>query len=268
MGVAFDGVGDYLIHTTPLVLTVNFTWSFWMRTTTTAKSMVFGSFSDGNTDGFQIQLNTNSSDVLAAGDTRAYVRDEGAGHRGFAFTNAAVYDGAWHHHAWVRELTGTNTLYYVDGVSQSLTVAQNTLGTGELTQQYASAFGARNLRGVIDGHSVCDLAEIALYSDDLAVASIEALASKISPLLIRPDLLLRYWRLINLSGAATEMIAGDGFTENGNPTATDHPPAFYAAAPYTFHVAAAAPPGGDPEAALIGGKLLRGGLLMGRRLVG
>ena len=69
-------------------------------------------------------------------------------------------------------------------------------------------------------------------------------------------------------GTAKDVIGGTSWTENGTDIDTaDHPRIIYPSMPHINFGTAAAPPAGDPEGMLIGGKLVGGGLLSGR-LVG
>lgn len=108
------------------------------------------------------------------------------------------------------------------------------------------------------------IAECAIWNVALTDAEVASLTPAsgvfLSPLAIRPQSLVVYWPLIR--DTDDDIVGGYSMTPSGSPTIGPHARVYY---PGLATLGVPAPAAaGDPEALLVGGKLIRGGLLQGR----
>lgn len=175
----------------------------------TIKQALFGVFdpSASPTD-VEVTLNSQGNDALAdaPNTTRFYIRGNDADGVGVHFTNAALYDGNYHHLVFtfdrstlsiggtglgVQTFTG-GFAAYVDGVPQTLTlqvVGNNSADPDALPDGFTAfdfdpTWAARNVRGSLGTTAVQRLAavtidETALYTSVLTPAQVAANAAAI-----------------------------------------------------------------------------------------
>ncbi len=167
----FNGSSAYVIVQDAIATLDDFTISFFLSTTTTATvTRMCGVIEDGTNDLIQIAFNSSKTFTASAGNTAVLVRFNAGAQAGFQFTNSAVYDGSLHHHALVRN--GGATLYYIDGVAQTLNYDVATLGTQQLTMARTLAIGAINNRGVIANFGEATQQHFAIFNRDLTATEI------------------------------------------------------------------------------------------------
>ena len=178
-GFTFDGVDDHLAGTTlgsfgSNIGTLGFTFEFWIKTTTTARKVIFGFFNDGFNTGIQVVTNTNAAgSALLSNSTHFQIRQEGANQSLGAFSSAAVYDGAWHHVVLVRP-SGSAPIHvaYVDGVAVTTTMHTNQSGSSFANLAYPLRIGARSNRATVDEFFAGSLDEFAVYSKALGSTAV------------------------------------------------------------------------------------------------
>ena len=170
----FDGSDDYVLPAQGLSVGTEFAVSVRLKTTTMATlKTVFGSVDDGGNDIISLHFNANEVDAASVGETFWQVRHTSASTRNVAIS-ANIYDGEWHNIVSTR--SGSDTAIWVDGQAQSLTVGTSALVASDpITLQYPMTIGARNLRGVIDRHSVYLLDPLVIWDRSLAPSEIQHL---------------------------------------------------------------------------------------------
>lgn len=67
------------------------------------------------------------------------------------------------------------------------------------------------------------LAEVAVWAGDIGAAGFAQVGQRISPLLVRPDLLVAYWPLIGRYSPETDLVSGIAGTITGTVAQADHP---------------------------------------------
>lgn len=185
------------------------------------------------------------------GDPIVYRMNEGTG-QVLSTTSTGYTANTWHHVCAVGR-SATSRDVYIDGGSKGSEATNRAFGTCTRT-----AIGRRTLLTPSNYFSG-DIAEAAFWSTDLTDAEVALLAKPVSPLLIRPDALVAYWPLGGNFSPEIDLIGKFDLTVT-SATKSAHPRVYYPAPTWTPFIAAAA--GGDPEGSLVGGKLLRGGLLL------
>lgn len=166
--LSFDGVDDVVTTTSPGVLgSRNRTISFWFRGTNTADGQVGVAYGDPNGTGSRFTGHFEPSSSQFA------VRVAG-GNRAFDTTGVALYDGVWHHVAYL--LRGTDvsdTQAFVDTtelpIKSTSAVAIDTLDTNPV-RVGASTTDTSYLDG--------DLDDVRLYDRALSTPERQALASR------------------------------------------------------------------------------------------
>lgn len=76
---------------------------------------------------------------------------------------------------------------------------------------------------LLDGYA----AEVALWTDDIGTSGFLQLSKKFSPLLVRPDALVLYDKIIGKETTEIDIISKINLTVNGTVAAADHPPIIY-----------------------------------------
>lgn len=224
MARSFNGSTNYLLPSGAFAggTAGSFLLSWWMRTTTTATVRTcLGVAEDGTAGVVQVHLNSNNAgNGGQSNGTFLFVRDNSGNQNGGNFVNATVYDGNWHHHMLYR--SGSNTFYYVDGGVQSVTYSSSALSANNISFARPLGIGARNLRGTMDTHANCEIAELAYYGGLPSVGDLEALAQGFSPLLVAPALLENYYPLLGRRSPETDLWGGSHATVSGASAAV-HP---------------------------------------------
>jgi hypothetical protein len=172
----------------------------------TQKQSLFGVFNTGSTTAAEVTLNSQGNDALAdtPNTTRFYIRGDDGDSVGVHFTNAALYDGNFHHLVFTFDRStlavggttnGTQPFTggfaaYVDGVPQTLTL--QVVGTGATDAgaepdtftdfAFDPTFAARNVRTTLGGTAIgrqanITLDEAALYTTVLTPEQVAAHAA-------------------------------------------------------------------------------------------
>lgn len=189
-----------------------FTFACWFNVTSTGTSQALMALADENNNAGYARLLLSSTGPVLRAD-------------GPSIT-ASTYDNpganAWHHGAAVFSTSTLREVFY-DGTSGG----SETSGTHALTgvdNMVVAGQHANNasINATVNGK----VAEAAIWTVALSDAEVASLASGISPSLIRPDSLIRYYPMITTSDAPNSIVGGTQ-TVNGTPTdAADHPAVF------------------------------------------
>jgi len=141
-------------------------------------------------------------------------------------TLAAVIDTNWHHAIGIGNTTAARWVFYDGTIGVADTTA---LSGGELTASNATGLGAI-IRPAPAYFMDGDIGECAMWNVVLGQSEATALAKGVSPLLIRPSALVRYWPFTNQNGTGNELerwAGGTAIAANTPTIATSHPPTIY-----------------------------------------
>ena len=138
-----------------------------------------------------------------------------------ADSTAGLTANTWHHVLAEFSALGARAAE-LDGANRGTGVGDRTPVSNFLTDTAIGRLSTSSPSGYVSGR----VAEAAIYAGVLTTADKEALAAGVSPLLIRPDILTRYWPMgsygvINPLG---DVVGGLSLTLNAGPVEADHPP--------------------------------------------
>ncbi|OYT15809.1 MAG: hypothetical protein B7C24_11045 [Bacteroidetes bacterium 4572_77] len=189
MGLAFDGINDYVEIGTPSGITAlgqaSFTFEAWVNTTTVnTRQCIVGNW-DYSSHSIVLELHSS-------GNLRLYV-DATAYN-----STAEVDDGKWHHVAGVRDITNNKIIMYVDGIE----VYNQNATTTSFTITNPTRIG-RNFNDSFALYFKGDLDEVRLWNDVRTEAEIRANMYK------------------ELTGNETNLIAYYKLNETSGTTASD-----------------------------------------------
>jgi hypothetical protein len=198
-----------------------FAVEFWINTTDTSGiTQPFGTLNSGTTEALVIDLNRNSSLAGQAGATDFYVRD-GNGSDLSAHITTDIYDGKWHHLAWIVDDPSTNTMQvFVDGEAQSLTYGRQNSPSTFSDFSFPVYIGAVNNRGTPGSFSNAAMDEVAVYSASITPTDVEQHLAALphylesydgtyAPADTNPPLSQTTWQAFdNISGSDIEPNAG------------------------------------------------------------
>jgi hypothetical protein len=216
---SFDGSADYLLSTTVPVSGYLFTMACWVYVNSLATSPYVFQFGNSGDAASRLGLHIETSGALS-GSTR-----NGANTRTWT-TTATLSTGTWNHiqatfssettvECW---LNGVSTGSYVSAVDATF-ASFNRVCLGALPRSTISNF----LNGYI--------AEAAIWNSGLAGGSAAMLTAGMSPLFVRPDLLVAYWPLHGRGGAGGNeeswVGAGSVMSQTSSPGVVDHPRIIY-----------------------------------------
>jgi len=138
-----------------------------------------------------------------------------------ADSTAGLTANTWHHVLAEFSSIGARAAE-LDGANRGTGVGDRTPVSNFLTDTAIGRLSTSSPSGYVSGR----VAEAAIYAGVLTTADKEALAAGASPLLIRPDILTRYWPMgsygvINPLG---DVVGGLSLTLNAGPVEAGHPP--------------------------------------------
>lgn len=163
--------------------------------------------------------------LVAAGGSpvSAVTHNYGTATTGTASTSTNVVAGQWFHACGVWNSVSSRIAYLNGGGK-----VENTATVGALANHDRTGIGAE--LDSSPNYSVGSIAECAIWTVALTDAEIALLAARVSPLMVRPASLLRYWRCAGRSwqsagGSSWQqcLVSGKGLQETNTPTVTDHP---------------------------------------------
>lgn len=128
---------------------------------------------------------------------------------------------------------------YLDG---TVTTNGSTNGTQTLSEIDRVTLGA----GISGGtgfflYLTGEMAESALYNVELSTAELDKICDGQSPLLVRPNDLISYWRLIGGDGPEVDIIGGHSLTLQNAPVPATHPSIVYPSSPVVVPTGTFAP---------------------------
>lgn len=130
----------------------------------------------------------------------------------------SVYDGNWHYVTGVYD--GATIKCYVDGVlldsqveTRAIAYSTDALFVGSFDGSILGATG--------------NIAELSVWSVALTTSDMSSLTSGFSALLVRPDKLSAYWRLLGVFTPETERVQGLDLTTTGTLVAAAHTRMYY-----------------------------------------
>lgn len=213
MSRSFNGSSDYLVYSGAVDAAHPMTFALWFNKPTTTFATAF-SISNTNVS----NPNRNSIILSNTPNVRAFSANSGGTTTAVATSTANYSVNTWHHACAVFSNNSSRTVYLDGGNSatNTTTVAVN-----------AGSFVATTIGGFSNSGGIgqpCDglIAEVAVWNVSLTAEDARALASGISPILIRPDVLVAYWPLYGEASPEPERRNRYEMTVNGA-TKADHP---------------------------------------------
>lgn len=190
MARSFDGAkSQYLYYAGTVVSATPFTVACWAYPTSLSGSNTC--FCVSNDYASSASRTLRLTILATTGVVRVVAHNSAV--QGAADSTAAVNLNAWNHVAGVWASTSSRTAYLNGGNSGTNTTDVTPTG---LVSSYAGRTGLTPLQSYMYG----SIAELAVWSAALTAAEIAALASRYSPLLIRPSSLVAYWPLGGMWG--------------------------------------------------------------------
>ena len=216
MAIKFDGTNYLKSSSPPITSGGNFTWCAWVkRDATTPANAILSMGDESTTDNYRYLYDNGAGSVGTGGN------DGGVGGFARALQTVSGTD-TWQHWAGTENSTGSSKYAYVDG-------SAGTLDNEQFSPTSLDNFliGALE-RTTVNNQTTYAIAEVAFWShatdDVLTPAEIAMLAAGVSPLLVRPQDLVRYYPLTNASDLR-DIVGGATMTEIGAGALTDsaHP---------------------------------------------
>jgi hypothetical protein len=155
--------GQYISQVLTALPTANFTAEFWYKRNTgfTQAPSTHMIMSNGNGTFWQMQLGSSTNGIFVGS----------GGSMGTTLTNAALFDGNWHHVAFsYGGATGGTNVLYIDGVS--IGTVNGTLGSTGTTTLYVGSYNSA---------AQCNIDEPAVYYSALSQGQIAAHVNAGSP---------------------------------------------------------------------------------------
>jgi len=232
MSRSFNGSTDYLSYAGAVDAAHPMSFALWFNKPSTSFATAF-SISNTNVS----NPNRNSIILSNTPNVRAFSSNSGGTTTAIAISTANYSTNTWHHACAVFSSNSSRTIYLDGGNS-----ATNTTTVGVNTGSFvATTIGAySNSTGI---GQPCDglIAEVAVWNTSLTADDAASLASGISPMLVRPDVLVAYWPLFGEASPEIDIVRGQDATVNGA-TAGDHPRILRPRMPGIYLAATAAGP--------------------------
>ena len=220
MAYLFNGATHIINRADAVVQTFPLTIHGRIRLTAVADGLVhciLGLWEAGSDNGFRLQVELNTGTMKARCGSKA------SGSASNANSTTSITDTNWH--SVVGEISAANARQvWLDNGGNGTNATSLTPGT--LTK---TSIGAHDNGGTLSGNIAHELADIAVWSGTLTNEERAALASGVSPALIRPDILEIYVPLIR----ELNDQRGGTFSLTGA-TVSDHPRVYMPARAFTF----------------------------------
>ena len=204
---SFDGVNDYINIDGLSFSGDKGTFAFWLNSTqvSAVKHLIDIADADGGND-VQLSFQANSGNQLGIRIGASYTR--------YSFSNHN--DGNWHHVVFV--LDGTSGTIYVDGVSETKTIASS-LNIVNATKAKIGSDNAGTNR-FYEGK----LANVAIWSRALEPEEIQSIMNKSYSQLkgVEKTSLVSWWGLDNSSDRGADFWDVGVFTQEGSPTTSTY----------------------------------------------
>lgn len=209
----FNGSSQYLETTTLPVTDAPFSVSAWVYSNNNAAAQtVFALTDSGNLVWYFV--------VYFRGDLSDNIEVDISGSGGApisASTSTTMSINAWHHVCFAASTSSATV--YLDGGGSGSTGAMRTMSS--LAYFDIGALRYLPLGGPVNFWSG-SIAEVGLYSIEIAAADCASLAAGMSPRMVRPEALIRYWPLFGRTSPEVEPRNGGELTVTGATTG-DHP---------------------------------------------
>jgi hypothetical protein len=223
MSRSFNGTSDYLVYSGAVDAGHPMSFALWFNRPSTTFATAF-SISNTNVS----NPNRNSIILSSTPNVRAFSANSGGTTTATAISTANYSTNTWHHACAIFSSNSSRTIYLDGGNSATNTTTVN-VNTG--------SFVATTIGGFSNSGSIgqpCDglIAEVAVWDASLTAEDARALASGMSPILIRPDVLVAYWPLYGEASPEPERRNRYEMTVNGA-TAAEHPRVYMPRFPHT-----------------------------------
>lgn len=210
MSYVFNGTSQGLALATAPATATPLTISAWANADTDHRGGVFSIADSATVDEYFALL----MDGVEVGDPVAFWRRAGGGAPDVANTSTGFTPGTWHHVCGVSR-SATDVSVYIDGGSEGTSTTSKV--PASIDQCTVGAVRGSTASGYFDGK----VAEVAVWSVDLTVAEVSALAAGHPAWMIRANALTFYAPLL---GTAQEHIGQTTMTDINVPTQAEHPP--------------------------------------------
>lgn len=210
MARLFNGTSDYLTSedSTNLPSAVPLTLAAWFRSTsTTATQNIISLDTVDNTGGFRLLASGNASGDPVTANHRSSSSPANAN------TTTGYTANTWYHACGVFTSNSSRTAY-INGGSSATNTSVRTAITVDRVDMGANYTGSAYTSQIFTGR----IAEAAVWNVALTAAEVSALASGVSPRLIRPSALRFYAPLV---GDPIDLRRGLAITDTGT-TLADH----------------------------------------------
>jgi len=175
--LAFDGDNDYVdlgsSSRSMLVDTSKFSVSLWLKTLSTERDIVIGSY-DGTADaGWTIDINRGAS-IPDAGKIFIFTRTQGGGSdlSGYTTSDTTINNGELHHLIVVWDLLADTFFVYLDGISHAVTFTNTDSGDTIDSLDRNVFIGALNNEGFPGIYSTGLIDDVRIYNRALTASEI------------------------------------------------------------------------------------------------
>lgn len=212
---------QYLSNANAIVTAYPFTLACWFNPNTVDDSDTLISIGDtGSNNDVWILV----ADGTTAGDPVSFT-SRAAGTTRTASTSTGFSASVWQHAVAVG-VSSTSRTVYLNGGSSGSNTTDSTPANLDTT-----AIGVRatlTLANYMNGL----IAEAAIWNTNLTVDEVVVLSRGVSPLLIRPGLLIAYWPLIGGYSPEIDLVGSFSMTLTNSPTKIGHYPGIYYPDPF------------------------------------
>ena len=175
--LVFDGVDDYVSTNFVFDGYTDFSISIWLKTSSTTRGTVFGSYSGGtgNTNALAVEVNRGAT-IPETGSVFIFARKgTGSVDNIIAYVSGLnINDNTWHNIVWcVDASTATNT-FYMDGVSKTVSITTNNFSSNAFgTFEFEQWIGSLNNEGTAGIFFDGNISNVLVY--DKVLSSTEVL---------------------------------------------------------------------------------------------
>jgi hypothetical protein len=206
MSRSFNGTTDYLSYAGAVDTGHPMSFALWFNKPNTTFKTAF-SISNTNVS----NPNRNSIVLSNTPNVRAFSANSGGATTASAISTANYSTNTWHHACAVFSSNSSRTIYLDGGNS-----ATNTTAVSVNTVSFvATTIGGFSNSGSIGQPCGGMIAEVAVWNGNLTADDAATLAKGISPLLVRPAILVAYWPLYGNASPEVELRNRYEMTVNG-----------------------------------------------------
>jgi uncharacterized protein (DUF2267 family) len=218
MARQFNGTNEYLEVNSAVLTAVPITMACWFNSDSASAFQVLMSIVDSSQSDEMFRLVLAGDEV---GDpVNAVARQTGT--NTWASTTAGYSTGTWQHACGVWSANNARAAY-LDGANKGTDVVAST-PTG-MDRTSIGRVGDSSPGSYMDG----EIAEAGVWNVALSDAEVAMLAKGFSPLLVRPQSLVAYWKLVRSEDQ--DVVGGFDMTAFNTPTIAAHPSVLYPISP-------------------------------------